>query len=301
MIESGLSFLGLGAQPPLAEWGLLITASRAQFLYHWWVVVFPGIFILLTVLSFNVIGDDLRSAKVAPAAGNSTASGLTNTPNSRADMFRVRNGVTFSGFTFQGMAGTMGTADSFGIQRPNTADGATRSGVIFALDPGTGPADTSTHITSKSPFISAVPPLPTNKFPTFCPLYSQLQTGGTSTYSYGNLKLNTVGQLGVAGQLYPFGFSSPEFAVSSGKWYMEFTNDTNGTAIGIANVGFIDYESTSNPYGAHAPTSFIYTSSGEIRTNDGNLTNQTGHSSGDVIGIALDLDNMKLYFHKNKR
>ena len=144
---------------------------------------------------------------------------------------------------------------------------------------------------------------PTNKFPTFCPLYSQMQTGGTATYSYGNLKLNTVGQLGVSGQLYPFGFSSPEFAVTSGKWYMEFTNESDvtgsATAIGIANVGLIDYESTSNPYGAHAPTSFIYTSSGEIRTNDGNLTNQASHTSGDIIGVALDLDNMKLYFHKN--
>ena len=68
-------------------------------------------------------------------------------------MFRVRNGVTFSGFTFSGMQGTMGTADSFGVQRPNTADGATRSGVVFALDPGTGVGDTSVHITSKSPFI----------------------------------------------------------------------------------------------------------------------------------------------------
>ena len=91
--------------------------------------------------------------KFNPASGNSTATGLTNTPNSRADMFRVRNGVTFSGFTFQGMSGTMGTADSFGIQRPNTADGATRSGVIFALDLELVLADTSTHITSKSPFI----------------------------------------------------------------------------------------------------------------------------------------------------
>ena len=57
---AGLSFIGLGAEPPLPEWGLLITASRAQFLYHWWVVVFPGVFILLTVLCFNIIGDDLR-------------------------------------------------------------------------------------------------------------------------------------------------------------------------------------------------------------------------------------------------
>ena len=58
---AGLSFIGLGAEPPSSEWGLLITASRAQFLYHWWVVVFPGLFILFTVLSFNIIGDDLRN------------------------------------------------------------------------------------------------------------------------------------------------------------------------------------------------------------------------------------------------
>ena len=101
----------------------------------------------------QVIGDGLRSAVIKPATGNSTATGLTNTPNARADMFRVRNGVTFSGFTFSGMQGTMGTADSFGVQRPNTADGATRSGVVFALDPGTGVGDTAVHITSKSPFI----------------------------------------------------------------------------------------------------------------------------------------------------
>ena len=101
----------------------------------------------------QVIGDGLRSAVIKPASGNSTATGLTNTPNARADMFRVRNGVTFSGFTFSGMVGTMGTADSFGVQRPNTADGATRSGVVFALDPGTGVGDTAVHITSKSPFI----------------------------------------------------------------------------------------------------------------------------------------------------
>ena len=57
---AGLSFIGIGAEPPSPEWGLLITASRAQFLYHWWVIVFPGLFILFTVLSFNIIGDDLR-------------------------------------------------------------------------------------------------------------------------------------------------------------------------------------------------------------------------------------------------
>ena len=42
LISSGLSFIGLGAQPPEVEWGLLITQSRAQFLSHWWVVFFQG-------------------------------------------------------------------------------------------------------------------------------------------------------------------------------------------------------------------------------------------------------------------
>tara|TARA_B100001250_G_C19810554_1_gene795495 strand:- start:1767 stop:2600 length:834 start_codon:yes stop_codon:yes gene_type:complete len=61
LIAAGLSFIGLGAQPPQAEWGLLITQSRAQFLNNWWVITFPGIFIVLSVLSFNIIGDDLRN------------------------------------------------------------------------------------------------------------------------------------------------------------------------------------------------------------------------------------------------
>ena len=60
LISAGLSFIGLGAQPPQAEWGLLITQSRAQFLNHWWVITFPGLFIILSVLCFNIIGDNLR-------------------------------------------------------------------------------------------------------------------------------------------------------------------------------------------------------------------------------------------------
>ena len=60
LISAGLSFIGLGAQPPEVEWGLLITQSRAQFLNNWWTITFPGTFIILTVLSFNIIGDGLR-------------------------------------------------------------------------------------------------------------------------------------------------------------------------------------------------------------------------------------------------
>ena len=56
---SGLSFLGLGAQPPSAEWGAMVSSGANNF-DKWWVGVFPGLAILTTVLAFNFIGDTLR-------------------------------------------------------------------------------------------------------------------------------------------------------------------------------------------------------------------------------------------------
>tara|TARA_Y100000768_G_scaffold261024_1_gene198817 strand:+ start:166 stop:516 length:351 start_codon:yes stop_codon:yes gene_type:complete len=61
LTAAGLSFIGLGARHPEVEWGLLLTQSRAQFLNHWWEVFFPGLFIIFTVISFNIIGDELRT------------------------------------------------------------------------------------------------------------------------------------------------------------------------------------------------------------------------------------------------
>lgn len=57
---AALSFLGLGAQPPTPEWGLLISTSRTYFLNAWWYSTFPGIAIFVTVLVFNLIGDGIR-------------------------------------------------------------------------------------------------------------------------------------------------------------------------------------------------------------------------------------------------
>jgi peptide/nickel transport system permease protein len=57
---ASLSFLGLGAQPPVPEWGLMISTGRTFFLTHWWIVTFPGIAIFISVLSFNLVGDGLR-------------------------------------------------------------------------------------------------------------------------------------------------------------------------------------------------------------------------------------------------
>jgi peptide/nickel transport system permease protein/dipeptide transport system permease protein len=59
---AGLSFLGLGAQPPIPEWGAMIAMGRSMILRAWWVMTLPGIAILFGVLGFNLLGDGLRDA-----------------------------------------------------------------------------------------------------------------------------------------------------------------------------------------------------------------------------------------------
>ncbi|MDA3955977.1 ABC transporter permease [Oceanispirochaeta sp.] len=58
--SAGLSFLGLGAQPPTPEWGLMIASSKEFVTNAWWIVTFPGLATLLAVLGFNLLGDGLR-------------------------------------------------------------------------------------------------------------------------------------------------------------------------------------------------------------------------------------------------
>ncbi len=62
LIAAGLSFIGFGAQPPLAEWGVMISDGRRYVSTHPWLPLFPGIAILMTVAAFNLIGDGLRDA-----------------------------------------------------------------------------------------------------------------------------------------------------------------------------------------------------------------------------------------------
>ncbi len=59
---AALGFLGLGAQPPAPEWGTMLADAREFVLRAWWVVTFPGLMILSTVLAFNLLGDGLRDA-----------------------------------------------------------------------------------------------------------------------------------------------------------------------------------------------------------------------------------------------
>ena len=57
---AGLSFLGLGAQPPTPEWGLMVSDGVQYILVQWWISFFPGVAIFLLVLAFNLVGDGLR-------------------------------------------------------------------------------------------------------------------------------------------------------------------------------------------------------------------------------------------------
>ena len=62
LTAAGLGFLGLGAQPPLPEWGAMIATGRRYMLDSWWLVTFPGVAILTVSLAFNLLGDGLRDA-----------------------------------------------------------------------------------------------------------------------------------------------------------------------------------------------------------------------------------------------
>lgn len=62
LIESSLSYLGLGAQPPTPSWGVMLSQGRDYMRQGWWGTVFPGLAIFVTVMAFNFLGDGLRDA-----------------------------------------------------------------------------------------------------------------------------------------------------------------------------------------------------------------------------------------------
>ncbi len=59
---AALSFIGLGIQPPLPEWGTMLSTGREYIREYWWLVIFPGMFIMLAIFSVNLFGDGLRDA-----------------------------------------------------------------------------------------------------------------------------------------------------------------------------------------------------------------------------------------------
>ena len=62
ILESGLSFLGMGIQPPVPSWGNMLSNAQQYMIASPWLAVYPGIMIFLTVVSINFMGDGLRDA-----------------------------------------------------------------------------------------------------------------------------------------------------------------------------------------------------------------------------------------------
>jgi len=62
MVTAGLSYIGLGAQPPSPEWGAMLNSGRSYLRTAWWMSIFPGLAVFLIVLSINIFGDGLRDA-----------------------------------------------------------------------------------------------------------------------------------------------------------------------------------------------------------------------------------------------
>lgn len=72
LIESGLSFLGLGVQAPQASWGNILTDGKEYIQFAWWLSLFPGLAILITVLGYNLLGEGLRDALDPRSSGNAS-------------------------------------------------------------------------------------------------------------------------------------------------------------------------------------------------------------------------------------
>ncbi|HOJ67712.1 MAG TPA: ABC transporter permease, partial [Candidatus Hydrogenedentes bacterium] len=62
LTESALSFLGFGVPPPTASWGEILKQSQFYVDFAWWLVLFPGLAVFITVVGFNLVGDGLRDA-----------------------------------------------------------------------------------------------------------------------------------------------------------------------------------------------------------------------------------------------
>ena len=170
---------------------------------------------------------------------------------------------------------------------------ASYSGTVGDDTSGQGNSFTPNNFTSSD----VMPNVPTNNFATFDSLITSRQSGGTVTYSEGNLKISTSVSSGAYAR-YPFTYSS--LGAKSGKWYCEFTANATKCAFGITNLGQFDSDITTNPYGAAAVAALIYTSEGQLRGNNSDIRNgNPSFTTNDIIGIALDLDEKKIYFHKN--
>ncbi len=99
LTAAGLGFLGLGVQPPLPEWGLMISAGRKFLFEQWWVATMPGLAIFIVSLGFNLLGDGL-ARRARPQGGGAmtllTVRDLHVTFDTEAGLVEAVRGVSFS-------------------------------------------------------------------------------------------------------------------------------------------------------------------------------------------------------------
>jgi len=88
LLESGLSFIGLGVQPPAASWGNILTSGKDYITQAWWLTLAPGAAIFLTVLGYNLLGDGLRDLLDPRLSGSEPHPKQTNTASSAARLKR---------------------------------------------------------------------------------------------------------------------------------------------------------------------------------------------------------------------
>ena len=137
----------------------------------------------------------------------------------------------------------------------------------------------------------------TNNFATFNALTTSLQSGGVVAYSEGNTKIVTA-YSNTNYLRYPQAYTT--LGVTTGKWYAEFKIGAIGSAgVGIANTGEFGSDVTTNPFAGAADSGAVYTNGGEYRSGIAEAGSQGTYTENDIIGCALDMDNLAIYWHKN--
>jgi len=136
-----------------------------------------------------------------------------------------------------------------------------------------------------------------NNFATFNSLTPSLQSGGVVAYSEGNTKIVTA-YSNTNYLRYPQAYTT--LGVTTGKWYAEFKIGAIGSAgVGIANTGEFGSDVTTNPFAGAADSGAVYTNGGEYRSGIAEAGSQGTYTENDIIGCALDMDNLAIYWHKN--
>jgi len=135
LTESGLSFLGLGVQPPYATWGNILNEGKDAIELAWWLSLYPGLAILITVLSYNLLGEGSATPRPAPPPGDRQVCASASVMAYSETAPKWRNWQTR---TFEGRVGQpVGFESPFGTNRnpPEKSPDSLENGEQIANEP----------------------------------------------------------------------------------------------------------------------------------------------------------------------